>query len=300
MHIPSEMLNGSICPVSAALAVTGIALATRFAIKSANKPDSLRFAAVAALIFAGQMLNFPVQSGTSGHLLGGVLASAVLGVPYGVLAMALVVAIQSLVFADGGLLVLGVNVFNMALIGAGVGGLLHALLLRRGLHRNVALMLAGWASIMLAATACSVELALSGTIAASQVLPAMLGVHALIGVGEALVTLLLVGLLDSRPASSGSWKVATPFLGALLMATVLSPFASAYPDGLEWVAQQYGFLKESAPLFVAPLADYAVPALGDSVLSTALAGLAGVLLVAALGALLARMLRTAAKPSLAG
>ncbi|TJZ74204.1 energy-coupling factor ABC transporter permease [Chitiniphilus eburneus] len=298
MHIPNEMLNGSICPVSAAVAVAGIVLAARFAIRSVNKPGALRFAAVAALIFAGQMINFPVQDGTSGHLLGGVLASAMLGVPFGVLALALVVAVQSLVFADGGLLVLGVNVFNMALLGAGAGGLLHAFLLKRGMGRNLSLLLAGWASIMLAATACSVELALSGTITAGKVLPAMLGVHALIGIGEALITLLLVNALNSKRAMSGSWQFAAPCLAALLIGTMLSPFASGYPDGLEWVAHQYGFLKESAPLFVAPLADYAVPGLGDSAISTALAGLAGVLLMLGAGSLLAGLLRARSAPVL--
>lgn len=297
MHIPNEMLNGSICPLSATVAVAGIALASRAAMRSPDKPGALRFAAVSALIFAAQMINFPVQDGTSGHLLGGVLAAALLGVPFGVLALALVVTVQSLVFADGGLLVLGANVVNMALLGAGAGGLLNRYLAQRGMHRSLALLLAGWTSIMLAASACSIELAFSGTITASKVLPAMLGVHALIGVGEALITLVLVTALSSVRSTSGRMDVAVPLLGALLIATLLSPFASSHPDGLEWVAQQYGFLKEGAPMFVAPLADYAVPALGDSSLSTALAGLAGVMLVAAAGVLLAGLLRLTAPAS---
>ncbi len=290
MHIPNEMLDGTVCPVSAAVAVAGIAVAARFAAKAAQKPDALRFAAIAALIFAGQMINFPVQDGTSGHLLGGVLASATLGIPFGILALALVVTVQSLVFADGGLLVLGANLFNMALLGAGVGGLLHAFFLKRRVEGNLALMLAGWVSILLAASACSLELAASGTIAAGKVLPAMLGVHALIGLGEAAVTLVLVRLFDSKPATTGQWTYAAPGLGALLTAVVLSPFASSYPDGLEWVAERYGFLKEGAPLFVAPLPDYTVPAMGEGAVSTALAGLAGVALVALLGMALARLL----------
>ena len=291
MHIPNEMLNGALCPVSAAVAVTGIAVAARAAFKSSTKPTAWRFAAVAGLIFAGQMLNFAVQNGTSGHLLGGVLASALLGVPFGVLALALVVTLQSLVFADGGLLVLGANIFNMALLGAGAGGLLHALLSRRGMNRQAALLLASWASVMLAAAACSMELGISGTIAAGKVLPAMLGVHALIGMGEALATVMLVWVFDSAPAKSGRWNVAAPLLGALLVATVLSPFASSYPDGLEWVAEQYGFLKAGAPLFVTPLTDYALPLIGNTGLSTALAGLLGVMLVVMLGSLLGRSLQ---------
>lgn len=288
MHVPNEMLNGLICPVSAALAVTGVAVAAYTARRSQTRPSVSRFAAVAALVFAAQMLNFPVQDGTSGHLLGGVLASALLGVPFGVLALALVVSIQSLVFADGGLLVLGANVFNMALLAAGVGGLLNEVLRKSGLQRHLALLLSAWASVLLAASACSVELAISGTIEAGKVLPAMLGVHALIGVGEALLTLVLVSAFSNEFATSGRWDFAAPMLGALLAATLLSPFASSHPDGLEWVAEQYEFLKEGAPLFVTPLADYALPMISNAALSTAFAGLIGVMLVASAGMLLGR------------
>jgi cobalt/nickel transport system permease protein len=291
MHIPNEMLNGLVCPVSAALAVTGIAIAAHAARRAQEKPTALRFAAVAALVFAAQMINFPVQDGTSGHLLGGVVASSLLGVPFGVLALALVVAIQSLVFADGGLLVLGANVFNMALLGAGAGGLLNEALRKCGLHRHVALTLSACISVLLAATGCSLELAISGTIEAGKVLPAMLGVHALIGVGEALLTLVLVSAFSASAAKAGRWDFSAPFLGAILTATMLSPFASSHPDGLEWVAEHYGFLKEGAPLFVTPLADYAVPVIANGALSTALAGLIGVLLVAATGMLLGRLLQ---------
>ncbi len=292
MHIPNEMLNGLICPVSAALAVTGIAVAAHAARKSETRPSASRFAAVAALVFAAQMLNFPVQDGTSGHLLGGVVASGLLGVPFGVLALALVVSIQALVFADGGLLVLGANVFNMALLGAGVGGLLNEALRKSGLHRHLSLLLSAWMSVLLAAIACSVELAISGTIEAGRVLPAMLGVHALIGVGEAVLTLVLVLAFSNKSVTAGRWDFAAPFLGALLAATMLSPFASSHPDGLEWVAEQYGFLKEGAPLFVTPLADYALPMISDAALSTALAGFIGVVLVASAGMLLGRFFQS--------
>ena len=127
MHIPNSMLQGHVCPVTAGVSILGIAIAAFKAISSKNKPAAARFGAIAALIFAGQMMNFPIQSGTSGHLLGGVLASALLGIPFGVLAMALVVTIQCIVFSDGGFSVLGANILNMALIGAGLGGVLHLL-----------------------------------------------------------------------------------------------------------------------------------------------------------------------------
>ncbi len=288
MHIPNEMLNGLICPVSATLAVAGIAVATYAARRSQNRPSAARFAAVAALVFAAQMLNFPVQDGTSGHLLGGVVASSLLGVPFGVLALALVVSLQSLVFADGGLLVLGANVVNMALLGAGAGGLINAFLLRKGLSRHLALLASAWGSVLLAASACSIELAISGTIEAGKVFPAMLGIHALIGVGEALLTVVLVGAFGNQRTTVGRWSFGAPFLGAVLAATLLSPFASSRPDGLEWVAEQYGVVAEGAPLFVTPLADYAVSMISNAAVSTALAGLIGVMLVAAVGMVLGR------------
>lgn len=299
MHIPNEMLNGLICPVSAALAVTGIAAAAYTARRSQNRPSAARFAAVAALVFAVQMLNFPVQDGTSGHLLGGVLASSLLGIPFGVLALALVLSVQSLVFADGGLLVLGANVVNMALLGAGVGGLINEVLCKKGVSRHVALLASSWVSVLLAASACSIELAISGTIEAGKALPAMLGVHALIGVGEALLTLVLVSAFGNPSAKAGRWDFAAPFLGAVLAATLLSPFASSHPDGLEWVAEQYGFLKEGAPLFVTPLADYALPMISNATLSTAFAGLIGVALVAAAGGLLGRFVQPSSAASAA-
>ena len=155
MHIPTSMMNGAVCPVTAAVSVGGIAVAAAMAWKAEHKPAPARFAAVSAFIFAGQMVNFPVQFGTSGHLLGGVLAAALLGVPFGVLAIALVVTLQCLVFADGGLAVLGANLLNMAILGAGAGGWLWQRLAAEAApqHRPLTLALAAWLSVLLAALA---------------------------------------------------------------------------------------------------------------------------------------------------
>lgn len=294
MHIPQNLLDGSICPVTAVASGLCLAGAALAAYRSAEKPHPLRFAAVSAFIFAAQMMNFPISGGTSGHLLGGVLASALLGVPFGVLALALVVTIQALVFADGGLTVLGANVFNMAVLGAGLGGLLRLELLKRlpagGSRFWIATGLASWASVMLAALACAVELALTGVLPLKQVLPAMLGVHALIGVGEALITGVALALFD-RPATVGaapaSRGFAAPALAALLIALCLSPFASPLPDGLEAVLAQYQVLHEAAPLFVTPLADYQVAGVASESLSTGLAGSIGVVLTFLIAGMLA-------------
>ena len=277
MHIPSTMMEGAVCPVTAAVSVAGIAWVATMARKTVGKPTPARFAAVSALVFAGQMANFPVLSGTSGHLLGGVLAAALLGVPFGVMAIAVVVTLQCLVFADGGLSMLGANLLNMALLGAGLGGwMLNRITSLFPNHRPLALGLAAWISVLLASFGCSMELAAAGTIAFSHVTPAMLGVHAVIGLGEALVTVALVSLLDT-PALQATVcrKNFIPGISAFLIALVIAPFACEWPDGLESVAGTLRFLHESAPSFAAPLPDYAIPGVLNGALSAALAGLAG-------------------------
>jgi cobalt/nickel transport system permease protein len=229
---------------------------------------------VSALVFAAQMVNFPVQAGTSGHLLGGVLASVLLGTPFGVLAMAIVLAVQCLVFSDGGLAVLGANILNMAVIGAGVGGLLAG-----GRGAPLArIAFAAWASVVLAATACSLELAAAGVIPFAESTPSMLGIHSVIGLGEALLTVAAVAMMPSGATGRRlGWSV--PLAAAVVIALVLSPFASGSPDGLEWAAAKLGFLRESAPAFSAPLAGYSLPGISSDALSTGLAGLFGVLAV---------------------
>ncbi len=272
------MMDGAVCPVTAAVSVCGIAVAAAVAWKAEERPAPARFAAVSALLFAGQMVNFPVQFGTSGHLLGGVLAAALLGVPCGVLAVALVVALQCLVFADGGMAVLGANLLNMAIIGAGAGGWIwHRLAVAAPRYRLASLGLAAWISVLLAATGCALELAAAGTIPLAQVLPSMLEVHALIGIGEAAVTVGVVALLASTALQTGARRPAfVPAIAAVVIAMAAAPFACPWPDGLEWVAQALGFLHESAPTFVAPLPDYTLPGVSNEILTTSLAGLIGV------------------------
>ncbi|MDP2350816.1 MAG: energy-coupling factor ABC transporter permease [Chloroflexota bacterium] len=166
---------------------------------------------MAAFIFAAQMFNFQVAGGTSGHLLGGVLAAVLLGPWAATLVMACVVAVQALVFSDGGLVVMGANIFNMGVIGT-LGGFalylaLTKVLRNEGRARVPAAAIAGWVSVMVAALSMSLQLIASGTSPAEVVLPAMLGVHVVIGIGEALITAAALGfiattradLLDLRP-----------------------------------------------------------------------------------------------------
>ena len=157
---------------------------------------------MAAFIFAAQMLNFPVMTGTSGHLLGGVLAAVLLGPYAGAVVITVVLIVQCLVFQDGGLTALGANILNMGLIGTIAAYYVFKLLLmiigKQGLLAAVAV--AAWLSVVLASAACALELAISGTSPIAIALPAMTGVHALIGLGEAVITVLIVGfVLRTRP-----------------------------------------------------------------------------------------------------
>ncbi len=260
---------------------------------------------LAAFIFAAQMLNFPIAGGTSGHLLGGALAAMLLGPWAAILVMSAVIATQALLFQDGGLLAMGANIFNMGILTAFVGFGFYRSSLRAS--RRVQWLVAGvaaWISVMVGALATSLQLWLSGTAALAVVLPAMLGVHAFIGVGEALITvgaLMFIG--QTRPellsqaqiqARGGrGWILAGGLI--TLIALFLAPWASASPDGLMSVAQRLGFIQlgQSAPYQLLP--NYTVPFLGASPLSTILAGLIGATIVSVLVFLLARRGRRIAK-----
>lgn len=286
------MIEGPVCSVTAVLAAAGIVTALLAAAQSEDRPSPARFAGITALVFAAQMMNFPIQDGTSGHLLGGVLASILLGVPFGVLSIAAVLFVQCLFFADGGLSALGANIVNMALIGAGLGGWI-AVRLRAGKNRweQMAVTgLAAWGSVVLAALACSFELAMAGTIPFLKVAPAMVGVHALVGIGEGAITLAVLAMVPVRARRSTDLRaILVPYGVAFFLAGVLSQFASPLPDGLEWVAKDLGFLKDAVTQSFAPFVDYSIPWMDGAAGSTGLAGLAGVAITAALAALVSSL-----------
>ena len=295
MHIPDHMLNGAICPVTAVVSVVGVASATYLAVKSKEKPSSLKFAAIAALIFAAQMMNFPVQNGTSGHFLGTTLAISLLGIPFGILSVVMVVTVQCLVFADGGLSVLGANILNMAIAGAIPGIILNFIFknkpLLSNLKKSLLIFLGSWLSIVLASSFCSLELGISGTISLLKVFPAMIGIHSIIGIFEGIITVVLFSVLFTQKIQkSEKLSIGIPVIAAGIIGLVLSPFANGFPDGLEWIAEKYAFLHESAPYFVSPFSDYTFPIINNEILTTSFAGLLGVIitfiLVLSLGLLL--------------
>ena len=147
----------------------------------------------AALIFVAQMLDFPISSGTTGHLTGGVFAAVILGPFAGAIVISVVLAAQMLFFADGGLLAIGANIFNMALAGTILAYYIYYLI-KKFAPEWMAIMVAAWFSVVLAAFFCAIELGLSGTIPLAVALPAMVKAYMLIGIAEALITVALVNL----------------------------------------------------------------------------------------------------------
>ncbi|MDD5593575.1 MAG: energy-coupling factor ABC transporter permease [Candidatus Margulisbacteria bacterium] len=170
-----------------------LAFGSRRVMTKFGESQLMRMAAVASLIFAAQMFNFPIAGGTSGHLIGGVLAVVLLGPFAGALSIAAVLIVQSLFYADGGLMALGANIINMAVFGALISYYVY-FWLSKILTEWLSVMIAAWLSVILAALACALEIGLADTIAFSTVVPAMIKVHAVIGIAEALITIALLNL----------------------------------------------------------------------------------------------------------
>jgi cobalt/nickel transport system permease protein len=206
VHIPDGFINGGTSAGAGVVAVGAVGVSLRRAAVELDVRRAPLAGLVAAFIFAVQMLNFPVASGTSGHLLGGTLAAVLVGPYVAALCLSVVLIVQGLVFADGGLSALGLNIVNMAVIGVGVGYLLF-LLLRRLLPPGqrsvvVASAVAAGVSVVAAAIGFAIEYAIggSGSASAGTVAAAMIGVHTLIGIGEGVITGLTVGaVLAVRP-----------------------------------------------------------------------------------------------------
>ncbi|MBL7197390.1 MAG: energy-coupling factor ABC transporter permease [Candidatus Omnitrophica bacterium] len=203
MHIPDGFLAVNTWVPAWLISIGGIGYCLKKTAQLLKDKMVPLMGVMAAFIFAAQMLNFPVMGGTSGHLLGGVLAVVLLGPYAGAIVIAVVLTAQCLIFQDGGLTALGANIFNMSFLGA-IGGYFIYNIIRRIIKNNRGIIIgagiAAWASVVVASSACAVELAISGTSPLRAALPAMAGVHALIGIGEAIITCLIIGfVLKVRP-----------------------------------------------------------------------------------------------------
>lgn len=308
MHAPDGFLNAATALTTGAVSV-GLLTATVRNIGTSLKERQAPLAGVvAAFVFAAQMVNFPVAAGTSGHLMGGALAAVLLGPAVGSVVATVVVVVQALVFADGGLTALGYNIVNMALVTA-FGGYAAFWLFRKVLPANRggvigAAGLGAGVSVVLSASAFSLEWLFGATapVTFDKVFGAMVTVHALIGIGEGVITALAVSaVLAFRPdlvygardipleVEGGAGRVSRRvfvFAGlavTLVVAAVVSQFAVDSPDGLERVAEDTGIVGQSSALEGSVFADYAVAGLENPSVSLAVAGIAGVLVTLALG-----------------
>jgi len=307
MHIPDGFLDAKTIIATGAFSTAGLGTALRQAGKHLQSRRIPLIGLTAAFIFVAQMVNFPIASGTSGHLIGATLAAVLLGPSAAVIVMSSVLIVQSFIFADGGVLALGANIFNMALVAPlcsyGIYWLLR-LVLRDERGQLIAVSFAAWCATVIASVFCAGELAWSGTVAWGTVFPAMAGVHMLIGLGEAAVTMLVVAAIaGTRPellSESDRPKIQEGLSPAFIYAAIIVigsvvlvvPHASSLPDGLEKVAAALGFEQKAltSPFVSAPLKDYELPGVHSAAGATMAAGLIGALVVFGLSFLLARVL----------
>lgn len=325
MHAPDGFFSVALSIAGWVITIVMIAIALRKTRGQLGEKQIPLMGIIAAAIFAGQMLNFTIPGGTSGHLLGGALAAILLGPWAAVLVMAAVVGIQGLLFQDGGLLVMGLNIINMGIITSFVGYFVYTFLKNRIKGKGgivISGFAAAWASLVVTSAVTAVELAISGTSPIQFAFPAMVGVHAIIGIGEGLLTVFaLLFILAARPDlvtgedAPGKKSAGFALVGLLiaLAITFLSPLASGYSDGLERVAEAFAAPRdvEIDPVFDLPeepqffgeakdapyeiMPDYTIPFLGETGISTIAAGMVGVLIVFGVAYGAAKLIRRGSK-----
>ena len=308
MHIPDGFLSIPVSIILWIISIIVIAISLKRVNQDLDERKIPMMGVLAAAIFAGQMLNFTVVGGTSGHLVGAALATILLGPWAAILVMTSVIAIQGLIFQDGGLVVMGANILNMGIIGVAVSYFVYTTVRRVAGDRRWGIFVGGfaaaWFAVVISSIATALELAISGTSPANIAVPAMAGIHALIGIGEGLITVgALVLIYATRPdflkvkekrgvSGNALW------LGGLAIAIALAiaaPLASSNPDGLEKVAEQQGFMDLANEPIYNIIPDYVFPGLSNEALATIIAGIIGALLVFAVVLFVAYTRRKTAK-----
>jgi cobalt/nickel transport system permease protein len=247
-----------------------------------------------AFVFAAQMINFPVGIGTSGHLVGGALLACTLGPAAACVVMSAILAIQALVFQDGGILALGANVINMAIVGV-LAGYLPYHLWGRSRGRRAAIFAGGALSVAVSALLALAELLISGVRMPAAVLEVSLALFLVSALIEGAITMTVMGALEAiqpnfvrQPAAGGRYALVAVGLAAVLLAAGGVVFASTAPDGIEQLARQTGISAHARTLISTPFNDYEAPWLGAGWPAQAGAGLVGLALVGGLCVLIGR------------
>src|SRR3990170_737409 len=291
LHIPDGFLSPAVAGLGWALAAVLLVFAVRRTGRQLGDRTVPMMGVLAAFIFAAQAINFPVAAGTSGHLIGAALAGIVLGPWASLVVMTVVVGTQALLFQDGGLIALGWNIVNMGALAACGGYAAYQVVVRLGANTRASRLggafVAAWVSVEAGAIATAFELAASGTTDINLALPAMASVHALIGIGEGVLTLgALTILMASRPEvlrqseETPGRRPAVFILGGVALALLLAlaaPLASSSPDGLQAVARTQGFAGMQGGTWSAPVANYLFPGVGNPAWATVAAVAVGTL-----------------------
>ena len=289
MHIPDGFLA---TPVWAALdlaAAPSVAYMARRAQREFDESKVPLLGVLGAFVFAAQMINFPVGPGTTGHLLGGALLSFTLGPAAATVVMTAILSIQALVFQDGGILALGANAINMAVLGV-LAGYLPFAIWGGGRFRKLAIFAGAALSVLVSALAALSELLVSGVRMPLPILGLSIALFLVSAALEGAITLAVIeALARIRPGSARvdrelarpGWSraLAMVSLATLVLASVGVLFASAAPDGLQRLGEQAGIISRVRMMIHTPLSNYRVAFLRSDVLSKASAGLAGVALV---------------------
>ncbi len=285
MHIPDGFLSTPVWVTLDAAAVPAVAYVARRAQRGTEQSNIPLLGVMGAFVFAAQMINFPVGPGVSAHLLGGALLAYTLGPSAAAVTMAAILAIQALVFQDGGILALGPNIANMAILGVGAG-YLPFYLWGAGKWRRAAMFAGGALSALVAAVFALAELLASGVRLAPSVLGVSLALFTVAAILEGAITIAVVGALEKiRPSLVRSQKqerrpaLAAVALAAALLATIGVLFASAAPDGIEKLGLDTGLASHARTLIATPFSDYDAAFLQAGWARKAAAGLAGLALV---------------------
>jgi cobalt/nickel transport system permease protein len=286
MHIPDNFLSTPVWASLDAVAVPAVAVMIRRAGRELEDGCVPLMGVMGAFVFAAQMINFPVGIGTSGHLLGGALLACTLGLAPAALVMTTIIVLQALVFQDGGVLALGANVFNMAIVGV-LAGYLPWKLWGAGKRRKVAIFGGAFFSVLCSALLALSELLISGIRMPRTVLVISIGLFTVSALIEGAITLSVVQALAKlnprfvqNPAAPSGRAIAAVSGGALIVATAGIFLASSAPDGIMRLGADLGLRTQT--ILHAPLADYTLASFQSPWLRKATAGLAGLLLIYAI------------------
>ena len=294
MHIPDGMLDTKTFGTLWLGAAGSLAYGAYWTRRHFDSAKVVLMAVMAALIFALQMLNFPIAGGTSGHFAGGALAGITLGAWPGAIVMTGVLLVQAFFFGDGGITTLGANIINMGVIGCFVGALTYQLCQRiskKTAGKIIGAFLGAFLAVVCSAAVVALELWVSGNAQFGAALTAMVFWHALIGIGEGIITGGIIAYIAKvRPqileeGAAGSQHSLKSVAGVLavvaILAAGLSFLASTHPDGLEFVYFDLGVgsatVVEQSLLYV-PMPDYTLPGVSSGLLAKIGAGIIGTLI----------------------